>query len=78
MFLGDIDQINEWSFFEKVVDAHCVLDETVVRSLSHFLYKYIMLKIKLNDGSCQLLALDDSIEPPGCRTARGGWKQEDR
>ena len=75
--LGDIDQINEESFFEKVVDTHCVQDETVVRSLNHFLHKYIILKIKVNYSSYQLLALEltrSSRRDAGGRTG-DGWRR---
>ena len=45
----------------------------VVRSINHFLFKYIILKIKLNGGSYQLLDLElDWIEPLGCNRADGG------
>ena len=43
--------------------AFCVLDGTVVRSLNHFLYKYIILKsiYLMNDSSSyELLALNST------------------
>ena len=57
-----------------------VLGGTGVKSLSHFLYWYIILESNylMNDGSSyELLALElDSIKPPGCRRANVGWREE--
>ena len=57
-----------------------VLGGTGVKSLSHFLYWYIILESNylMNDSSSyELLALElDSIKPPGCRRANVGWREE--
>ena len=70
MCFGDVEQINHYRFFETVVDTHCVGNETVVRRINHFLFKYIILKIKLNASLYQLFGMElDSIEPLSCNRA---------
>ena len=58
----------------------CVLNGTVGRSLNHFQCKYTILKSNylINDSSSyELFALElDSIKPPGCGRANGGWREE--
>ena len=68
------------SVVEQVVDTHCVRDETVVRSHNDCLYKSIRhIYIYLDGSSYQLLALEaDSIKPPGCKRADGGWREDGR
>ena len=69
------------SFFEKVVDTHCVRDKTVVGVSTIFCINilYLYLKIKLNDSPYRVLASElDLIEPSGCRRADEGWKEGGR
>ena len=73
---GDIDQFNQLRF-EKVVDTHCVRDQTVIVTI--FPYRYSKLKYHFNTNSYKLLALElDSIEAPGCEMAGGEWSEESR
>ena len=67
------------AFSRKLLTHNCVRDETVVGTLNQYLYKNIILKTKSNYGSYQLLALElDSIQPPRCRRADKGWREECR
>ena len=62
-----------------MVGTHCVRDETLVGRINHFLYKYIIPKSNFVNSSHHLFDINlDSIEQPGCRTADGGWREEDR